>query len=144
MTVHQICFKGPCSPQMHCAPCTPEKTFRLVENHCLQCVESIFVNLPQSVKSGVKESLNRFSWYFSLHLFGYFGVVSSRFVFGVCFTAELSMAVSSKRMVGRPLRRGSPKYISLRESIFLISGQMEKKLLAANSTDTMFAEFLLH
>ena len=39
---------------------------------------------------------------------------------------------------------GSPKYISLRESIFLISGQMGKKLLAANSTDTMFAEFFLH
>ena len=130
---------------MHCAPCTPEKTFRLVENHCLQCVESIFVNLPQSVKSGVKESLNRFSWYFSLHLFGHFGLVSSRFVCECLFhRTELSMAVPSKSMVGRPLRRGSPKYISLRESIFLISGQMGKKLLAANSTDTMFAEFLLH
>ena len=70
---------------LHCAPCTPEKTFRLVENHCLQFVESIFVNLPQSVKSGVKESLNRFSWYFSLHLFGYFGLVSSRFVFECLF-----------------------------------------------------------
>ena len=82
---------------MHCAPCTPEKTFHVVENHCLQWVESIFVNLPQFVKSGVKESLNRFSWYFSLHLFGYFGLVSSRFVSECLFTAELSMAVPSKR-----------------------------------------------
>ena len=31
-------------------------------------------------------------------------------------------------------RRGSPKYIRLRESVSLISGEMGKKLLAANST----------
>ena len=31
-----------------------KKTFRVVENHCLQCVESIFVNLPQFAKSGLK------------------------------------------------------------------------------------------
>ena len=66
-------------------PVLQKKIFRLVENHCLQCVESIFVNLPQSVKSGVKESLNRFFWYFSLHPFGYFGLVSSRFVFECLF-----------------------------------------------------------
>ena len=66
-------------------PVLQKKIFRLVENHCLQCVESIFVNLPQSVKSGVKESLNRFFWYFSLHLFGHFGLVSSRFVFECLF-----------------------------------------------------------
>ena len=71
---------------MHCAPCTPGKTFRVVENRCLQCVKSIFVNLPQFAKSGLKESLNRFFWYFSLHLFGYFGVVSSLFLsVSVCF-----------------------------------------------------------
>ena len=63
-----------------------QKTFRVVENRCLQCVKSIFVNLPQFAKSGLKESLNRFFWYFSLHLFGYFGVVSSLFLsVGVCF-----------------------------------------------------------
>ena len=45
-----------------------KKTFRVVENHCLQCVESIFVNLPQFAKSGLKESLNRFFWYF-LYIF---------------------------------------------------------------------------
>ena len=130
---------------MHCPPCTPVKTFCVVGNRCLQCVESIFGNLPQFAKPGVKESLNRFSWYFCLHLFGYFGLVSSRFVsVGVCFTAELLMVVTSKHTVGRPLRRGSPKYISLHESIFLISGQMGKKLLTANSTVTVFAEFLLH
>ena len=75
-----------------------KKTFRVVENRCLQCVESIFVNLPQFAKSGLKESLNRFFWYFSLHLFGYFGLVSSLFVsVSVCFTAALSMAAPSKR-----------------------------------------------
>ena len=35
-------------------------TFRVVENRCLQFVESIFVNLPQFAKSGLKESLKRF------------------------------------------------------------------------------------
>ena len=122
-----------------------KKNFRVVENRCLQCVESIFVNLPQFAKSGLKESLNRFFWYFSLHLFGYFGLVSSLFVsVSVCFTAVLSMAAPSKRTVGRPRRRGSPKYIRLRESVFLIPGEMGKKLLAVNSTDSVFAEFLLH
>ena len=63
---------------MHCAPCTPEKTFCVVENRCPQCVESIFVNLPQFVKSGVKESLNRFSWYFwsGIELFCFWVFVS--------------------------------------------------------------------
>ena len=130
---------------MHCAPCTPEKTFCIVENHCPQCVESIFVNLPQFAKSGLKESLNRFFWYFSLHLFGYFGLVSSLFVsVSVCFTAALMMAAPSKCTVGRPHRQGSPKYIHLHESVFLISGEMRKKVLAVNAIDSMFAEFLLH
>ena len=131
---------------MHCAPCSPEKTFRVVENRYLQCVESIFVNLPQIVKSGFKKSLNRFFWYFSFHLLGYFSLVSSLFVsVSVCFTVVLSLAAPSKRTAGRPRRRGSPKYIGLRESVFFfISGEMGKKLLAANSTDSVFAEFLLH
>ena len=108
-----------------------KKNFRVVENRCLQCVESIFVNLPQFAKSGLKESLNRFFWYFSLHLFGYFGLVSSLFVsVSVCFTAALSMAAPSKRtvgsMVGRPRRRGSPKYIRLRESVFLSLERWER------------------
>ena len=91
------------------------------------------------------ESLNGFFWYFSLHLFGYFGLVSSLFVsVSVCFTAVLSMAAPPKRTVGRPLRRGLSKYIRLRESVFFISGKMGKKLLAASSTDSVFAEFLLH
>ena len=62
----------------------------------------------------------------------------------VCFTAVLSMAAPPKRTVGRPRRRGSPKYIRLRESVFLISGEMKKKLLAANSTDSVFAEFFFY
>ena len=75
------------------------KTFRIGENRCLQCVESIFVNLPQFAKSGLKESLNRFFWYFSLHLFGYFGLVSSLFVsVSVCFTAVLSMAAPDRNV----------------------------------------------
>ena len=59
------------------------KTFRVVENRCLSCVlcvKSIFVNLPQFAKSGLKESLNKFFWYFPLHLFGYFVMVSSLFL----------------------------------------------------------------
>ena len=44
------------------------------------------------------------------------------------------MAGPSKFAVGRPRRRGLLKYIRLRESVFLISGEMGKKLLAANST----------
>ena len=68
---------------MHFAPCTPEKkkTFRVVENHCLQCVESIFVNLPQFVKSGLKlRKSKQVFLVFSLDLFGYFGPVSNLFV----------------------------------------------------------------
>ena len=111
-----------------------KKTFCVVENRCLHCVEPIFVNLPQFAKSGLRESLNRCFWYFSLHLFGYFGLVSSLFVsVSVCFTAVLSMAALSKRRVRRLPRWGSPKYIRLRESVFLISGEMGKNLLAANS-----------
>ena len=76
-----------------------KKTFRVVENRCLHCVESIFVNLPQFAKSGLKESLNRFFWYFSLHLFGYFGLVSSLFLsVSVCFTAVLSMAAPDRNV----------------------------------------------
>ena len=75
-----------------------KQTFCVLENRCLQCVESTFANLPQFAKYGLKESLNRFFWYFSLHLFGYFGLVSSLFVsVSVCFTAVLTMATPSKR-----------------------------------------------
>ena len=66
--------------------------------------------------------------------FWIFWSVSSLFVsVRVCFTAVLLMAVLSKRTVRRLPRRGSPKYIRLRESVFLISGEMGKNLLAANS-----------
>ena len=139
-------LKAHVHPRCIARPILQRKTFRVVENRCsLQCVESIFVNLPQFAKSGLKESLDRFFWYFSLHLFGYFGLVSSLFVsVSVCFTALLSMSAPSKRTLERPRRRGSPKYIRLCKSVFLIFGEMGKKLLAANSTDSVFAEFLLH
>ena len=61
----------------------------------------------------------------------------------VYFTAVLSMSAPSKRTLRRPRRRGSPKYIRLCESVSLIFGEMGKRLLAANSTDSVFAEFLL-
>ena len=120
------------------------KNIHVVENRCLQCVESIVVNLPQFAKSGWKESLNRFFWYLSLHLFVYFGLVSSLFVFvSVCFTVVLSMAAPLKRTVGRLYRRGCRSTLVSVNPSFLISGEMGKKLLAANSTDSVFAEFLL-
>ena len=58
------------------------------------------------------------------------------------FTAALLMAAPSKRTVGRPRRRGLPKYIRLREFVYLIAGEMGKKLLAVYSTDSVFAECL--
>ena len=138
-------LKAHVHPRCIARPVLKKKTFRVVENHFLQCAESILVNLPQFAKSGLKESLNRCFCYFSLHLSGYFGLVSSLFVsVSVCFTAVLSMAAPSKRTVGRSHRMESPKYIRLRGSVFLIYGEMGKKLLAANSTDSVFAEFLLH
>ena len=45
---------------MHCAPCTQEKnTFRVVENRCLLCVESILVNLPQPRKLWFKKKFKQ-------------------------------------------------------------------------------------
>ena len=116
-----LSFKAHVHPRCIARPILQKKTFRVVENRCsLQCVEPIFVNLPHFAKSGLKESLNRFfGGYFSLHLFGYFGLVLSLFVsVSVCFTAVLSMTAPSKRTLGRPRRRGSPKYIRLCESVF--------------------------
>ena len=69
---------------MHCAPCTPEKKIRVVENRCFQCAESIFVNLPQFAKSGLNESLHRILLVFFFTSFGYFGLVSSLFCFCEC------------------------------------------------------------
>ena len=103
------------------------------ENRCLQCVESIFVNLPQFAKSGLKESLNR--------LFGIFLYISF-WIFWSGTECFCECLFHCSTFDGR--RRGSPKYNRLRDSIFLISEEMGKKLLAANSTDSLFAEFLLH
>ena len=48
----------------------------------------------------------------------------------------------------RPRRRGSPKskstFVSVNPVFFLISGEMGKKLLGVNTTDSVFSEFLLH
>ena len=117
-----------------------KKTFRVVENCCLQYAESIFVNLPQFAKFGLKESLNRFFWYFSLHLFGYFGLVSSLFV--SVFVSLQHFRWRRHRNV-RTVSTGVAEVHSSPWIRFLISGEMGKKLLAVNSTDSVFAEFLL-
>ena len=139
-------LKGPCSPM--CALYSrKKKTFRVLENRCLQCVESIFVNLPQFVKSGLKESLNRFFWYFFFYIFLDILVWYRAFLF-------LWVFVSLQYFRWRPHRNvlledrvngGHRKtFVSIRESLFWISGEMGKTLLAADSTDSVFAEFLLH
>ena len=118
-----ISLKGHVHPRCIARPVLQrKKTFRVVENRCLQCVESIFVNLPQFAKSGLKESLNRFFWYFSLHLFGYFGLVSSLFVsVSVCFTAVLSMAAPDRNVRLKDCVDGSrgSKFVSVNP--FLLS-----------------------
>ena len=117
--INSTFLKAHVHPSCVARPVLKKKTFRIVENRCLQCVESILVNLPQFTKFGFKKSLNRCFWYFSLHLSGYFGLVSRLFVsVSVCFTAVLSMAAPSKRMVGRPHELGSPRYICLCGSVF--------------------------
>ena len=126
----------------------PEKTFHVVENRCLQCVESIIVNLPQFAKSGWKESLNMqvlLVLIFSLHLFRYFALVSSLFVFvSVCCTVVLSMVAPLKCTIGRLHQWGCRSTLVSVNPSFLISGEMGKNLLASNSTDSVFAGFLLH
>ena len=83
-----LCLKAHVNPRCIARLVLQRKTFCVVETRCLQCVESVFVNLPQFAKSGLKESLNSFFWYFSLYLFGYFGLLLSLFVsVSVCFTA---------------------------------------------------------
>ena len=121
-----------------------QKTFRVVENCCLHCVESIFVNLPQFAKSGLKESLNRFFWYFSLHLFGYFGLI-----WAFCFCESLfHCTFNGVAIETYGWKTASTGVAEVHSSpwirFFLVSGEMGKKLFAANSTDSVFAEFLLH
>ena len=105
-----------------------KKTFRVVENRCLHCVESIFVNLPQFAKSGLKESLNRFFWYFSLHLFGYFGLI-----WAFCFCESLFHCTFNGGAIEtycwKTASTGSPKYIHLRESVFFSLWGDEKEAL---------------
>ena len=56
----QNSLKAHVHPRCIARPVLQKKTFRVVENRCLQYAESIFVNLPQFAKFGLKESLNRF------------------------------------------------------------------------------------
>ena len=122
-----------------------KKTFRVVENRCLQCVESIFVNLPQFAKSCLKERLNRFFWHFSLHLFGYFGLSVESFCFCECLFHRSTFDGGAIETHGwKTASTGFTEVHSSPWIHFLISGEMGKKLLAANSTDSVFAEFLLH
>ena len=62
----------------------------------------------------------------------------------VCFTVVISMVVRLKRTVGRLHRRGRQSTLVSMNPSFLISGEVEKKLLASNSTDSVFAKFVLH
>ena len=129
-----LCLKAHVHPRCIARLVLQRKTFCVVETRCLQCVESVFVNLPQFAKSGLKESLNRFFWYFSLHLLGYFGLLSSLFVsVSVCFTAVLSMVAPDRNV----------RLKDCVDEVAEVHG-MGKKLLAANSTDRVFAEFVLH
>ena len=117
--INSTFLKAHVHPSCIARPVLKKKTFRVVENCCLQCVESILVNLPQFAKFGFKKSLNKCFWYFSLHLSGYFGLVLSLFVsVSVCFTAVLLMVAPLKRTVGRPHEPGSPRYIRLHGSVF--------------------------
>ena len=117
---------------MHCA-------------HFLRCVESILVNLPQFAKSGLKKSLNRCFWYFSLHHSGYFGLVSSLFVsVSVCFTADFRWRRHRNVQLEDRIDWSRRSTFVSGDPFFLIYGEMGKKLLAANSTDSVFAEFLQH
>ena len=54
------------------------------------------------------------------------------------------MAAPLKCTVGRLHQRGCRSTLVSVNPPFLISGEMGKKLLASNSTDSVFAEFLLH
>ena len=121
---------------MHCAPCTPEKTFCVVENRCLQCVESIFVNLPQFVKSGVKESLNRFSWYF------WSGI--EPFCFWVFVSLQNFRWRCHQNVRLEDCFDGGRQSTLVSLIHFLNLWTDGKDALGWNSTDTMFAEFLLH
>ena len=97
-------------------------------DHC-QPARSYLLEMPktgtvliQFAKSGLKESLNRFFWDFSLHLFGYFGLLSSLFVsVSVCFTAVLSMAAPDRNVRLKDCVDGSrgSKFVSVNP--FLLS-----------------------
>ena len=117
-----LCLKAHVHPRCIARLVLQRKTFCVVESRCLQGVESVFVNLPQFAKSGLTESLNRFFWYFSLHLLGYFGLLSSLFVsVSVCFTAVLSMAAPDRNVRLKDCVDGSrgSKFVSVNP--FLLS-----------------------
>ena len=75
-------------------PVLKKKTFRVVENRCLQCVESILVNHPLIAKFGLKESLKQVLLVFFFTSFWIFWSSYRAFFVSVsfCFTAILSMA----------------------------------------------------
>ena len=54
------------------------------------------------------------------------------------------MAAASRRRVGRPKLPGSLKLIRLRESVFNLWRARKQVLGFEGSTDSEFAEFLLH
>ena len=56
----------------------------------------------------------------------------------------LKMAEPARRRTGRPRLPGSVKYILLRESVFTLWRQQKENTGFGDSTDSEFAEFLLH
>ena len=118
-----------------------KKNISRIENRCLQCVESILVNLPQFAKFGLKKSKQVLLVFFFTSFWIFWSGIKP---FCFCECLFHCSTPPSKRTVGRPHQPGSPKYIRLRGSVFLISGEMGKKLLAANTTESVSAEFLLH
>ena len=137
-------LKAHVHPRCIARPVLQLKTFRVVENRCLQCVKSIFVNLPQFAKSGLKESLNRFFWYFSLHLFGYFGLVSSLFVsVSVCFHCSSFDGGAIETYGWKP---ASTEFAEVHSSPWIrflnLWRDWKEALGCKNSTDSVFAELL--
>ena len=111
-----LCLKAHVHPRCIARLVLQRKTFCVVENCCLQCVESIFVTLPQLAKSGF------FFWYFSLYVFGYFGLLSSLFVsVSVCFTALLSMAAPDQNVLLKDCADGSRRSTFVSVNPFLLS-----------------------
>ena len=122
-----------------------KKTFRVVEKRCLQCVESIFVNLAQFAKSGLKKKSKQVHLVFFFTSFWIFWSGIEPFCFCECLFHWRTFDASAIETYGWTSASTGVAEVHSSPCIgFLISGEMGKKLLGVNSTDTVFAEFFLH